>query len=131
MFRTPTISELMVWHAKNTSSDGLVRHPCDSKAWKHVHENIDFSFGQDDRNIHLGMAADGVNPFKLQRTSWSTWPVMLLNYNIPPWLTTKNFFHNVGVANPRKTVGDISILRCVFGTIGRGVDSIMEGCRCL
>jgi hypothetical protein len=69
MFRTPTISELMVWHARNTSSDGLVRHPCDSKAWKHVHENVDYSFGQEDRNIHLGMATDEVNPFKLQRTS--------------------------------------------------------------
>jgi hypothetical protein len=92
MFCTPTISELMVWHAKNTSTGGLIRHPCDSKAWKHVHKNVDSSFGQKDRNIHLGMAADGVNPFNLQRTSWSTWPVMLLNYNIPPWLITKKFF---------------------------------------
>ena len=40
----------------------------------------------------MGLAADGVNPFKLQRSTWSTWPVMLLNYSIPPWLTTKNFF---------------------------------------
>ena len=102
MFRTPTISELMVWHAKNTSTDGLVRHPCDSKAWKHVHENVDSSFGQEDRNIHLGMAADGVNPFKLQRTSWSTWPVMLLNYNIPPWLTTKKFFIMLALLIPGK-----------------------------
>ena len=92
MFCTPTIFELIVWHAKNTSTDGLVRHPCDSKAWKHVHENIDSSFGQKDCNIHLGLAADGVNPFKLQPTTWNTWPVMLLNYNIPPWWTTKKIF---------------------------------------
>ncbi len=102
MFRTPSISELMVWHAKNTSTDGLVRHPCDSKAWKHVHENIDPSFSQEDRNIHLGLAADGVNPFKLQRANWSTWPVMLLNYNIPPWLTTKKFFIMLALLIPGK-----------------------------
>ena len=102
MFRTPSISELMVWHAKNTSTDGLVRHPCDSKAWKHVHENIDPSFSQEDRNIHLGLAADGVNPFKLQRANWSTWPVMLLNYNIPPWLTTKKFFIMLALLIPEK-----------------------------
>ena len=102
MFRTPTISELMVWHAKNKSTDGLVRHPCDSKAWKHIHENLDTSFGQEDRNIHLGLATDGVNPFKLQRTSWSTWPVMLLNYNIPPWLTTKKFFIMLAMLIPGK-----------------------------
>ena len=92
MFRTPAISELMVWHSKNKSTDGMVRHPCDSKAWRHVHENVDPTFGLDSRNVHLGLAADGVNPFKLQRSTWSTWPVMLLNYNIPPWLTTKKFF---------------------------------------
>ena len=92
MFRTPAISELMVWHSKNGSTDGMVRHPCDSKAWHHVHENVDPTFGNDPRNVHMGLAADGVNPFKLQRSSWSTWPVMLLNYNLPPWLTTKKFF---------------------------------------
>jgi hypothetical protein len=72
MFGTPAISELMLWHAKNKSTDGLIRHPCDSKAWKHVHQTVDCSFGLDDRNIHLGMAADGVNPFKLQRCTSST-----------------------------------------------------------
>ena len=41
MFRTPAISELMSWHAKNKSTDGFVRHPCDSKAWRHVHEVVD------------------------------------------------------------------------------------------
>ena len=92
MYRTPAISELMLWHAKNKGTNGLVRHPCDSKAWRHVHEVVDSNFGNDDRNIHLGLAADGVNPFKLQHCSWSTWPVMLLNYNIPPWLSTNFFF---------------------------------------
>ena len=49
--------------------------------WRHVHEVVDCTFGNDDRNIHLGLAANGVNPFKLQRCNWSKWPVMLLNYN--------------------------------------------------
>ena len=102
MFRTPAISELMTWHSKNRSSDGMVRHPCDSKAWNHVHENVDATFGQEPRNVHIGLAADGVNPFKLQRSSWSTWPVMLLNYNIPPWLTTKKFFIMLALLIPGK-----------------------------
>jgi hypothetical protein len=45
MFRSPSISALMKWHAENRSDkeggDGLVRHPCDSKAWKHFHKNVD------------------------------------------------------------------------------------------
>jgi hypothetical protein len=102
MFRTPAISELMSWHSKNRSSDGMVRHPCDSKAWNHVHENVDATFGQEPRNVHIGLAADGVNPFKLNRSTWSTWPVILLNYNIPPWLTTKNFFIMLALLIPGK-----------------------------
>jgi hypothetical protein len=33
-----------------------------------------------------------VNPFKQTRLTWSTWPVTLFNYNLPPWLCTKKFF---------------------------------------
>lgn len=95
-FRSPRIAELMIWHAENKSDkeggDQLVRHPCDSKAWRHFHENVDTTFGEDPRNTHLVLAADGVNPFKQNRSTWSTWPVILLNYNIPPWLSTKKFF---------------------------------------
>ena len=64
MFRSPAISDLMVWHSKNRSTDRMVRHPCDSKAWQHVHNNVDPTFGKDVRNVHMGFAADGVNPFK-------------------------------------------------------------------
>ena len=96
IFRSPSISKLMTWHLENRSDqhggDGLVRHPCDSKAWRHFHDNVDPSFGNDSLNVHFALAADGINPFKQNRTSWSTWPVLLLNYNLPPWLSTKKFF---------------------------------------
>jgi hypothetical protein len=86
----------MKWHDENRSDreggDGLVRHPCDSKAWKHFHRNVDPTFGNDARNVHFALAADGVNPFKQTRSTWSTWPIILLNYNLPPWLSTKKFF---------------------------------------
>ena len=97
MFQTPVIFELMVWHSKNRSIDNMVRHPCDSKAWQHVHDKVDLTFGEDERNVHMGLAADGANPFKLQRSTWSTWPMMLFNYSIPPWVTTKNFFFYVSL----------------------------------
>ena len=32
---------------------------------------------------------DGVNPFNLYSTKWSTWLVVLVNYNIPPWMSIK------------------------------------------
>ena len=68
MFRSPNISKLMLWHSENKSDrdggDGLVRQPCDSKAWRHFHDNVDPTFRNDARNTHFALAADGVNPFK-------------------------------------------------------------------
>ena len=68
MFHSPSISTLMKWHVENQSdregSDGLVRHPCDSKAWKHFHKNVDPMFLHNARNVHFALVADGVNPFK-------------------------------------------------------------------
>ena len=92
----------MVWHSNNGSTNGMVKHPCDSKVWYHVHENLDLTFGQESRNVHMGLAADGVNHFKLQRSTWSTWLVMLHNYNIPPWLTTKKLFIMLVLLIPEK-----------------------------
>ncbi len=106
MYMSPSISKLMVWHAENRSSkdggDGLVRHPCDAKAWRHFEENVDPSFARDPRNVHFALAADGVNPYKQNRSTWSTWPVLLLNYNLPPWLSTKTFFIVLALLIPGK-----------------------------
>jgi hypothetical protein len=106
MFRSPCLSSLMLWHSENRSnregSDNLVRHPCESKAWKHFEENVDPLFKQDPRNIHFALAADGVNPFKQTRSIWSKWLVLLLNYNLPPWLYMKKFFIMLALLIPGK-----------------------------
>lgn len=60
------------------------------------------NFSQDPHNIRLGLALDGVNPFSDQSTKWSTWPVFLINYNLPPWLATKPFFLMLSLIIPRK-----------------------------
>ncbi len=91
MYRSPTLSQLMLWNSHNCSLDGMVKHPCDFKVWKHVHDLYP-SFAIEPKNVHLALLVDGVNPFKLSCSIWSTWPLLLLNYNIPPWLTTKKKF---------------------------------------
>lgn len=91
MFSTTQLASLMTWHGDNVSIDGKMRGPYDSPQWQHVKErHVDFS--SDNRNIHLGMCADGVNPYSQKRSTHSLCPVLLLNYNIPPWLTIKKFF---------------------------------------
>jgi hypothetical protein len=36
MFSTPTHAKLLVWHWKNQSQDGLVRHGAYFKQWKFI-----------------------------------------------------------------------------------------------
>ena len=37
----------------------------------------------------MGIALDGVNPFSIQNTQYSLWPVIVINYNIPPYMSIK------------------------------------------
>ena len=91
MYSTPQLAALMTWHGSNVSSDGKMRGPYDSPQWEHIRvKHADFE--ADSRNVHLGLCADGLNPHSQKRSTHSLCPVLLLNYNIPPWLTIKKFF---------------------------------------
>jgi len=91
MYKCPTLVDLMTWHNVNKSTDGLVCLICVSKTWKHIHMTQP-DFARNPCNIRLGLAFDGVNPYVDLSTNHFTWLVLLLNYNMPPWLTTKKFF---------------------------------------
>jgi hypothetical protein len=91
MFRCTRLAELSKWHASRQRDGNKVQCVPDSKAWSHI-DSLFPDFGRESRNIRLGLASDGVNPFSNQSLSHSTWPVVLLNYNLPPWLVTKRFF---------------------------------------
>ncbi len=49
-------------------------------------------FKEEPRNLKLGLATDGVDPYSLQQSKYSVWPVVVLNYNLPPHLTMNNAF---------------------------------------
>jgi hypothetical protein len=89
-YRCSDLAELQVWHSKHRSSDGIMRMPVDSPANKYVEEEWP-EFGEDPRNVRLGLATDGISPFNLagKAQPYSVWPVVLINYNIPPWLSMK------------------------------------------
>jgi hypothetical protein len=78
----------MKWHADMRTKDGVLRHPADGEAWKSFDERYP-QFAFDPRNVRLGLASDGFNPFGNMSTNYSTWPVMLVPYNLPPWMSMK------------------------------------------
>ena len=96
-FRIHVLSKLMRWHSENRSSDGKVRFPADSKAWKRL-DSMDPNvfdtkgFGSKVQDVRLQVSCDGICPFKLHKSTWSAWPVLASFLNLPPWLLTKKFF---------------------------------------
>ncbi|WMV33821.1 hypothetical protein MTR67_027206 [Solanum verrucosum] len=54
------------------------------------------------RNVRLGLASDGFQPFRNAKTSYSIWPVVLIPYNLPPWLCMKqeNFIMSMLIPCP-------------------------------
>ena len=61
---------------------------------------IDPTFKDKEKNMYLGLVSDGINPFGNQSSKYSMWPVLLMIYNLPPWLVTKKFFISLTVLIP-------------------------------
>lgn len=76
------------WHDEGRIKDGALRHPADSDSWKAVDSRYP-EFASDSRNIRFGIATDGFNPFGMLSSTYSCWPVVLVPYNLPPWLCMK------------------------------------------
>ena len=107
MFSAKRLSKLNVWHYYHRSQDGKMRHTADSPQWNFVHRELepeagDESFGKDPRHIHLGLAVDGMNPYSEKRSTQSLTPVIMFNYNLPPWMVTKKYFVMLCLLIPTK-----------------------------
>ncbi|GKE29179.1 hypothetical protein Tco_1444563 [Tanacetum coccineum] len=78
----------MRWHNMGRTMDGKLRHPADGLAWKGFDARY-LKFAFDPYSVRLGLASDGFNPFCTMSTSYSMWPVVLIPYNLPPWICMK------------------------------------------
>ncbi|XP_026452259.1 uncharacterized protein LOC113352677 [Papaver somniferum] len=92
LYKSAELSQKLMWHATNKSKDGKMRHPTDSLAWKHIDTKFP-EFASEPRNLRLGLAADGFNPFGDVSASHGCWPVLLVLYNLPPQLCMQG--HNI------------------------------------
>src|SRR4051812_40791448 len=62
LFASQTTATNMTLHWDYERANGVIIHPCDSKAWKHfvcVHPD----FSKEHRNVRLRLCTDGFNPF--------------------------------------------------------------------
>ena len=77
-------AEDMRWHYdKWLVVDRVLRHLADEEAWKDFDKKYP-EFASEPRNVRLGLASDGFNPFGNMSNAYCVWPVILLPYNLPP-----------------------------------------------
>ena len=82
----------MRWHKEKLVDAGeFSTHPADRIEWKDFDRQYP-AFAQESRNVRLGLATDGFNPFGNMSNSYSMWPVILMPYNLPPWKCMKEPF---------------------------------------
>ncbi|GJX87173.1 hypothetical protein Tco_0339187 [Tanacetum coccineum] len=105
-----TVKEI-IWHAtgKCTEPDKM-QHPVDGRAWKNFDTKYP-DFAKEPRNVRLGLAADGFNPFGNLSQAYSMWPVILTTYNLPPWLCMKesSFMLMLLIPGPKSLGKDIDV----------------------
>jgi hypothetical protein len=68
-------------------------------------------FSAESRNIRFALSTDGMNPFGENRTMHSTWPVILVMYNIPTGLCHKRKYLilSILIQGPKQVGIDIDV----------------------
>ena len=84
---THTASD-MRWHKDRRVDDDVMRHPVDGDGRKEF-DRLYLNFAREPRNVRLGLATDGFNPFGVLNQNHSTWPIFAISYNLPPWKCMK------------------------------------------
>ena len=103
-------TEQLTWHHNGRIEDGMMRHPADAEQWKSFHKQYP-DFASEPRNLHLGFSTDGMNPYANYNTNHSTWPIILVCYNLPPWLCMKRKYMMLSmlISRPKQPGNNIDV----------------------
>ncbi|KAH7846799.1 hypothetical protein Vadar_018298 [Vaccinium darrowii] len=110
LYMTLETTEAIQWHSKGRTKDPKMRHPTDTPVWKSFDSQYE-DFTAEPRNVRLGLASDGFNPYGNMSTSYSIWPVILIPYNLLPSMCMKpnNFILSLVILGPRAPTKDIDV----------------------
>ncbi|GKV48031.1 hypothetical protein SLEP1_g54870 [Rubroshorea leprosula] len=70
LYMSRKTAEHMTWHLKCCVDSEILIHPAQSNAWKHF-DAVHPSFAADPRNVRVGLATDGFNPWGHSSRSYS------------------------------------------------------------
>jgi hypothetical protein len=111
MFLSSKTTKDAQWHqSKLKPVTNELSHPADGETWKEFNKSCP-KFAEDARNLRLGLATDGINPFGNMNNSYSMWPVFVVSYNMPPWVCMEesNFMMTLLIPRPSSPSRDFDI----------------------
>ncbi|GKB94841.1 hypothetical protein Tco_0980978 [Tanacetum coccineum] len=111
LYKSIHTTKEMTWHATGKCTEpSKMQHPVDGRAWKNFDTKY-LNFAKEPRNVRLGLAADGFNPFGNLSQTYSMWPVILTTYDLPPWLCMKesSFMLTLLISGPKSPGNDIDV----------------------
>ncbi|XP_073151945.1 uncharacterized protein [Henckelia pumila] len=105
LYASTATASHMRWHHDHHFDGDTMTHPSDSLAWCHFDETHP-GFADEIRNVRLGISTDGFQPFGQTGQQYSTWPIIVTPYNLPPWMCMKDevmflFVIAPGPSNPK------------------------------
>ena len=83
LYASLTTAAHMRWHADHYKEDGVMHHCSDSEEWMQF-DRAHPLFSSEVRNVRLGLSADGFQPFGSSGIQYSSWPIIVTPYNLPP-----------------------------------------------
>ena len=110
LFSNGDCAKDLTWHANGRNYDETLRHLADSSQWKKINRLYP-DFGKEARNFWLLLSTNGMNPYGNLSTQHSSWSVLLVIYNFPPWLCMKRKYMmlSIMISGPRQPQNDIDI----------------------
>jgi hypothetical protein len=100
LYMSSHTAKSMRWHAdRELQGEDTLIHPADGEAWKHIDREFPH-FASEVRNVRLGLSSDGFNPFGNMSLQYSVWPVILVPYNLPPWMCMKKEYNMLSLLIP-------------------------------
>ena len=110
LYASPATAAHMRWHAEHHQEDDMMRHCSDSEEWKKF-DKAHPSFSSEIRNVRLGLSTDGFQPFGQSGKQYSSWPVIVTPYNLPPWMCLKEpyMFLSILVPGPKNPKQKIDV----------------------
>nr|GEW02688.1 hypothetical protein [Tanacetum cinerariifolium] len=111
LYKSSHTAKEMTWHATGKCTEpGKMQHPVDGKAWKNFDTKYP-NFAKEPRNVRLGLAANGFNPFRNLSQAYSIWSMILTTYNLPSWLCMQesSFMPKLLILGPKSPGKDIDV----------------------